>query len=202
LFNLRRNKKTIFTVAIATALCLVLSSFLPITHSQIGYNFTLPCTINTYGNAWSGDIAFDLEINSEFMGTGGTGNYFVVMDTTGNVLAVRESGTSYGGAAYNIAPYTLMFQGEPQVDGANSAPTFATHFWNLSTGTTEDFPNVISHHDIQYDPINNTFLTLQEYVINNSFLLDKIVQIDPNGAKQLYINYYLCSQDLVNQLLK
>jgi hypothetical protein len=180
LFNLRRNKKTIFTVTIATALFLALSGFLPITRSQNSNNFTLPCTINTYGNAWSGDIAFDLEINSAFMGTGGTGNYFVVTDTSGNVIAVRQYDTSYG-AAYNIAPYTLMFIGEPQVDGANTAPTYVTHFWNLSSGTVEDFPNVISHHDIQYDPINNTFLTLQNYVRNNSVLIDKIVQVDPNG---------------------
>jgi hypothetical protein len=159
----------------ATALCLVLSSFLPIVHSETSNNFTLPCTINTYGNAWGGELAFDLE---------GTVDAFVVMNTNGTVLNVRESGTSYG-AAYNIAPDTILFQGEPQVDGAGSAPTYATHIWNLTTDTTEDFPNVIGEHDIQYDPINNTFLTLQDYVSqvgNNSILFDKIVQLDPNGT--------------------
>ena len=48
----------------------------------------------------------------------------------------------------------------------------------------EDFPNVTSEHDIQYDPVNNTFLTLQDYVRqvgNNSILLDRIVQVDANG---------------------
>ena len=119
------------------------------------------------------------------MGVGGTGNYFVVMNTTdGNVLALRQSGTSYGGSAYNIAPDTVMFMGEPQEGGASSAPTFATNFWNLSSGAVENFPNVISEHDIQYDPVNNTFLTLQQYVRpvgNNLYLIDRIVEVDANG---------------------
>ena len=49
------------------------------------------------------------------MGVGGTGNYLVVMNTNGTLLSVRESASSYG-PAYNIAPDTLMFEGEPQVD--------------------------------------------------------------------------------------
>ena len=36
------------------------------------------------------------------MGTGGTGDYFVVMDTTGNVIVVRQSGTSYGAAYIDL----------------------------------------------------------------------------------------------------
>jgi hypothetical protein len=184
MFYFRRHKKIILTVVIATLFCLVLSSFPAITLSQTINDFTLPCTISTYGNAWNGLLAYDLEISSGFMGVGGIGNYFVVMDTSGNVLALRQSSTSYGGSAYNIAPYTLMFEGEPQEGGAQTAPTFATHFWNLSTGTTQDFPNVISEHDIQYNPVNNTFLTLQDYIRqvgNSSILFDKIVQVDPNG---------------------
>jgi hypothetical protein len=171
-----RQKKIILATVLVVALCLALFSFSTITLSQTSNNFTLPCTINTYGNAWNGNIAFDLQ--------NGTNYYLVVMDTNGNVLALRQSSTSYGGSTYNIAPYTLMFQGEPQEGGAQTAPTFATHFWNLSTGTTQDFPNVISEHDIQYNPVNNTFLTLQDYVRqvgNSSIFLDKIVQVDPNG---------------------
>ena len=106
------------------------------------------------------------------------------MDTNGTVLAVRENNSSYE-AAYNIAPDTLMFQGEPEVDGSPAAPTYVTHFWNLSSGATEDFPNVISEHDFQYDAVNNTFLTLQQYVQpcgNNLYLIDKIVQLSPDGA--------------------
>ena len=62
--------------------------------------------------------------------------------------------------------------------------TWTTHLLNLVSNTTEDFPIVLSEHDIQYDPINNTFLTLQDYTIqvgNNSILTDKIVLVDSNG---------------------
>lgn len=93
---------------IAATICLVLSSFSPIVQSETASNFTLPCTINTYGIAWDGDLAFDLS---------GTVNALVVMRTDGTMLNLRESSSAYG-VAYNIAPDTLMFQGEPQVDGA------------------------------------------------------------------------------------
>ncbi len=163
---------------LATALCLVLSSFLPLTHSQTGSSFTLPCTINTTGSAWDGELAFDL--------SGSTGSYLVVMDTNGTVLNFRESaGTDGYNAAYFIAPDTLMFQGEPETSVPNTVwGTYATHLWNLTSDTTVDFPNVLGEHDIQYDPINNTFLTLQDYVRQvgtNLILYDRIVQLDPNG---------------------
>ena len=165
--------------------------FLPITHSQTSNTFTLPLTVNTTGTAWDGDLAFDLEIGSTFVGSLANTNCLVVMDTNGTVLDLRESDYGYG-AAYNIAPDTLLFQGEPQVSGGNAsgpgaadAPTYATHIWDLATDTTEDFPNVVGHHDIQYDPVNNTFLTLQDYVRqvgNTLYLYDQIVQLDPNGT--------------------
>jgi len=85
------------------------------------------------------------------------------MDTTGTLLNLRQANSSYQ-AAYQIAPDLLMHQGEPEVDGAVTAPTFATPFWNLTTNSTIDFPNVIGHHDIQYDPVNHTFLTLQDCI--------------------------------------
>lgn len=176
MFHLTKTKKTIITAVIAATICLVLSSFSPIVQSETASNFTLPATIDTYGNAWDGVIAFDLEQ------TGGV-NALVVMDTNGTLVNVRESSSAYG-VAYNIAPDTLLFQGEPRVGGAGSAPTYATHIWNMATNTTEDFPNVISHHDIQYDPDNNTFLVLQSYVRdvgNNTILFDKILQVDPEG---------------------
>jgi hypothetical protein len=77
-----------------------------------------------------------------------------------------------------------MFTGESYQGGANTAPLFPVHIWNYVTNTTEDFPNVIGHHDIEYNPINNTFLTLQDYVrdINGTpTLFDKIVELDANG---------------------
>ncbi len=161
---------------IAAVAFLLLSSFSQVVRSQTAISFTLPATINTYGDAWDGAIVFDLEQ------TGGV-NALVVMDTNGTLLNVRESSSAYG-VAYSIAPDTLVFSGEPRVDGAGSAPTYATHIWNIVTNTTQDFPNVVSHHDLQYDPVNNTFLTLQSYerdVGNNSYLFDRIVQVDANG---------------------
>jgi hypothetical protein len=159
-----------------------ISNILPTIHGQTEA-FTLPCTVSTTGSAWDGYLAFDLEYGSGFMGVGGYNNYFVVSDTNGTVMCARASDSSYG-AAWNIAPDTLMFMGEPQAGGAASAPLYATHFWNLSSGVTQDFPNVESEHDIQYDPINNTFLTLQQYIQpvgDNQYLIDKLVELDANG---------------------
>ncbi len=176
MFYSRRIRKSVYAAVIVTSLCLVLSSFSSIAYSQNYAIFTLPCTINTYGNAWNGEIAFDLS---------GINTYaLVVINTNGTLLNVRQSTTPYG-PAYNIAPDTLLFEGEPTVPDSSSAwPVWATHIWNMTSNTTEDFPNVLSEHDIQYDPNNNTFLTLQDYVTqvgNNSILFDKIVQLDANG---------------------
>ena len=170
-------------VAVAVATCLFISSFSPTVQSQTAGRFNLPVTVHTYGNAWNGTLAFDLELSSSFVGARGIGNYMVVMDTDGSLLDLRESSSAYG-VVYNIAPDTLLFQGEPKVGGAGSAPTYASHIWDLVTNETQDFPNVISHHDLQYDPVNNTFLALQSYerdVGNNSYLFDKIVQVDTDG---------------------
>ncbi len=175
MIQLATRRKTIITIAALTAIILVLSSFSPTVHSQTGSNSTIPCTVNTYGNAWDGALSFDLS---------GTYDALVVMDTNGTVINMRESGTTYG-PAYNIDPDILLFEGEPQVSDPNSAwPTWATHLWNLTSDTTEDFLEDLSEHDIQYDPVNNTFLTLQDYVMqvgNNLILTDKIVQVDSNG---------------------
>lgn len=129
-------------------------------------------TVNTYGNAWDGVLAY------------GVNGYLVVMSTNGTLLSVRSGGSNYG-VVKNIAQDTLLFQGEPQTTlGASSAPTYATHIWNIATNTTQDYPNVIGHHDIEYDPSGNTFLTLQEYVRqigSNLILFDKIVELDAAG---------------------
>jgi len=117
------------------------------------------------------------------MGAGANCSYFVVMNTTGTVLAVRKSCTTYG-AGYNIAPDTILFEGEPQTGGASTAPTYEIHIWNVTSNSTQSFPNVISHHDIQYDPVSNTFLTLEDYVRTvggSPILFDRIVQVDASG---------------------
>ncbi len=169
-------RKTLAATVMAAAIILILSSFSTIAHSETVNNFTVPDTINTYGNAWNGELSFDLSQNTDYS--------LVIMNTNGTVLSNRESDGTYG-PTYNLEPNTLLFEGEPQVYDPNTAwPIWSTHLLNLASNTTEDFPNVLSEHDIQYDPINNTFLTLQDYTIqvgNNSILTDKIVLVDSNG---------------------
>lgn len=167
------TKIAVVLIAIAS-LSLATLSFSESSQPNIG--FSLPCTIATSGNAWDGIIVFDLT------GPGGVG--LIVMDTNGTVLNMRQSASDYSGATYNIAPDTIVFQGEPHVDGPITAPTYATHIWNFRDNTTQDFPNVISHHDIQYNPRDKTFLILQSYVKNISntpVLFDKVVQVDTEG---------------------
>ncbi len=137
----------------------------------------LPYTVDTSGHAWDGIIAFGVS------GPNGT-NYLVIMDTNGTLLDLRSSATGYG-VVKNIALDTFLFEGEPQLSGGSQiAPNWTTHIWNIASNTTNDFPNVISHHDVDYNPVNNTFLTLQDYVKqvgNNNYLIDKIVEVDAQG---------------------
>lgn len=140
--------------------------------------FVLPANIVTNGNAWNGTISFGLASTSG-------ANYLVVMNTNGTLYYVRTSTSGGYGVAKNIAANTILFEGEPQTDGPSSAPTYATHIWNVATNTTQDFPNVIGEHDVDYDPANNTFLTMQPYVRtigNNSLLYDKIVLFNSTGS--------------------
>jgi hypothetical protein len=133
--------------------------------------------VDTYGNAWNGSLAFDL--------IGTESSYLVLMDTNGTVLNVRESdGTNAYGPTYEIAPSTVLFEGEPAVNVPSAWPTWATNIWNLTSNTVQSFPNVVSEHDIQYDPVNNTFLTLQDYVRqvgNSSILYDRIIEVNASG---------------------
>lgn len=173
MFSFIRKRGTILIIMIIAIF--LLTGYTVIKLDVFNDGFALSCTIETYGNAWNGELAFPLS-------RGNDSSYLVVMDTNGNLLNLRES-DGYG-AVHNIANNTLLFQGEPYVDGANTSPTYATHIWNLPENRTNDFPNIISHHDIQYNPINNTFLTLQVYVRtveNNAILYDKIVQVDAVG---------------------
>jgi hypothetical protein len=170
------KKVAILTISFLSAI-LILSSGLSLIQPLIiqqtnAQQFTLPCTVATYGNAWNGLLAFGLN------------NYLVVMNTNGTLVSIRQESSGNYGVIKNIAQDTLLFQGEPDIGGASTAPKYATHIWNVASNTTQDFLNVTGHHDIEYNPINNTFLTLQDYVRtvgNNSVLFDKIVQFDSNG---------------------
>jgi hypothetical protein len=166
----------IIIIALLSAI-LILSSGLfliqPLSIQQTeAQGFTLPCTVATYGNAWDGLLAFGLN------------NYLVVMNANGTLVSLRQETSGNYGVVKNFAQDKLLFQGEPDIGGASTAPNYATHIWNVASSTTQDFLNVTGHHDIEYNPINNTFLTLQDYVRtvgNNSVLFDKIVQLDSNG---------------------
>lgn len=171
----RRKTRLNFAISIFFVICLFFSVSAPAVLAEGGNGATIPCTVNTYGNAWSGQLAFPLSGPNN-------SNYLVIMDTNGTVITTRQS-NGYN-AVYDFANNTLLFQGEPYVDGADTAPTYATHLWNLTSNTTQDFPNVISHHDIQFDPVNNTFLTLQSYlrtVGGKPVLFDKVLQVDAEG---------------------
>ena len=80
------------------------------------------------------------------------------MTTDGQLLYLRKSNdlpSSYWPVKY-IAPDTLMYMGEPD--------SLATHFWNMKTNKSTDFPNIHGHHDMIYNPITHTFLTFQDYI--------------------------------------
>jgi hypothetical protein len=176
----RKKRKFYIVITFASVLVIFFSGYTSVYGSAVVNGLSVPCTVNTYGNAWNGELAFPLQ------GPDNT-NYLVVMSTNGSVITMRQASGSnvYTGAVYNIANDTLLYEGDPHDGGAGTAPVGATHIWNFSTGTIQDFLNVTSHHDIQYNPVNNTFLTLVDYVktVNNDPLLfDAIEEVNATGA--------------------
>ena len=154
---------------------------------------TVPVKIATYGNAWDGYLAFGLWDfpygASNFSLT--PYNYLVVMSTSGQLLHLQTAppgaglGPSLPGFAgvsnptYAPIKYlgndTLMYEGNPDT---------TSHFWNLKTNATIDFPNVYGHHDMIYNPTTGTFLTLSSYVRQidgRNVLMDTIVELDSSG---------------------
>jgi hypothetical protein len=98
------------------------------------------------------------------------------MSTEGNPVLFRETQDQSYFAVKYVSQNRILFQGEPG---------FYTHFWNLRTNQTTDLLKVWGHHDIEYNPVNNTFLTLELYVkrINGvDVLFDKVVELDANGT--------------------
>jgi hypothetical protein len=146
----------------------------------------VPVTIQTYGNAWEGYLAFGLwnfSINAVQGFSLKPSAYIVVMTTKGQVLALRKAkgdiNTANWMATYAPIKYlgadTLMFEGEPDT---------STHFWNLKTNETTDFPNIYGHHDMIFNPITGTFLTLWSSVRQidgRNVLMDSIVELDSQG---------------------
>jgi hypothetical protein len=147
--------------------------------------FTVPVKIQTYGNAWDGYLAFGLwDFPYSSAGFSLTPYaYVVVMTTKGQLLNLRTAKGDINTATWmaTFAPIkylgndTLMFEGEPDT---------STHFWNLKTNAITDFPNVYGHHDMIFNPITGTFLTLRSSVRQidgKNALMDTIVELDGKG---------------------
>jgi hypothetical protein len=139
-------------------------------------SFVVPIKIDTYGDAWSGYLAFGLwQFNSTDLSP--LHSFLVVMNSKGQLLDIRRSNDipTYWPVKY-ISPNTLMFMGEPD--------SLATHFWNMKTNKSTDFANVWGHHDIVFNPFTKTFLTLRDYVRvidGRNVLMDKIVELNAAG---------------------
>ncbi len=155
-----------------------------ITHPAVNA-FTVPVSIQTYGNAWEGYLAFglwDFPIVSEGF-TLTPQAYVVVMTTNGQLLDLRSAKGQINPATWmaTFAPVkylgddTIMYEGDPIT---------STHFWNLKSNQTLDFPNVYGHHDMIFNPKTGTFLTLWSSVRQidgRNVLMDTIVELDSEG---------------------
>ena len=63
MFFIKKSKKIVCAVALATLIVLIFSSYTSIASSESAIGLTLPYVIKTFGNAWNGEIAFDLSGN-------------------------------------------------------------------------------------------------------------------------------------------
>jgi hypothetical protein len=168
-------------------------------NSVLAISPSIPCEIQTYGNAWDGQIVFGLFNTSGNPYNFTTYNsYLVVMNANGSIQSLRQQRYLNYFDVKAMNQDELMFQGEPGQ---------TTHFWNLTSNMTIDFPNVYGHHDVEYNPINHTFLNLRNYEksINGSLVIfDKIVEEDANGSIlwswDTYDHIPLSDADLSNHL--
>ena len=94
------------------------------------------------------------------------------MNTTGDLGAFRKSAPDWNYLVVKkMAEDTLMYQGNP---------VSSVHFWNLTSNETVDFENIFVHHDVEYNPVTETFLALRDYRRNingTDILFDKIVEL-------------------------
>jgi hypothetical protein len=177
-FNITKNAIFFSAIIVAFVVSLILVPNIGTANAQ---GFTVPVQIQTYGNAWNGEIAFGLWNITPPSGNAISNAFLVVMKTDGTLEYLRQTNDFSYEAVKNIAQDTLLFSGEP----AQTPFSLATHIWNYASNTVVDFPNVVGHHDVEYNPVNNTFLTLTQYVRtvgDNQVLYDKIVEEDANGA--------------------
>lgn len=191
----RNSATTLLQIVLIIALTLVTGYTAPVSaipSVKQAEPFKVPVTIKTYGDAWDGYLAFGLW-HFAYSATNFSltpDSYLAVMTTKGRLVNLRTAsetnrGTKIPGFAGVTNPIyapikylgqdTIMFQGEPD----NS-----THFWNLKTNATTDFPTVYGHHDTIYNPATGTFLALESYVRQidgRNVLMDTIVEFDKNG---------------------
>ncbi len=192
----RNSASALLQIVLIIALTLVTSYTAPVSAipsaQQSTEPFKAPVTIKTYGNAWDGYLAFGLW-NFPYGPTNFSltpYSYLVVMTTKGRLVNLRTAseynrGSTIPGFAGVTNPIyapikylgqdTIMFQGEPD----NS-----THFWNLKTNETTDFPGVYGHHDTIFNPATGTFLMLESYmrqIDGRNVLMDTIVEQDKMG---------------------
>ncbi len=176
--SISRKKKISSAFIALLLLSLIILVMIPSTtvHAQELGEFAVPVQVQTFGDAWEGEITFGLWNGSTTPFAPTVYNsYLVVMSANGSLHHLRQTtGINYV-PVKSISKDTLMFQGEPVA---------ATHFWNFTANVTMDFPNVYGHHDVEYNPVNNTFLNLRNYVrsVNgNQILFDQIVEEDESG---------------------
>lgn len=164
---------TILSLSIATiAFCLLLSGTAAPASYTLAETFVVPCTIDTYGDAWNGCLAFGLmEYNPESINSM-INSYLVVMNTTGDMVMLSKSAPGWNYLVVKkMAEDTLMYQGDP---------VSTVHFWNLTTNETIDFEDIFVHHDVEYNPLTETFLALRDYsreINGTDVLFDKIVEL-------------------------
>lgn len=179
--SITKNLFSILSVALLTVLIVfsVLVQFGRFTIVGNAQSFAVPCTISTYGNAWDGNLTFGLFHYDAANTSNILQSYLINMRTNGQLLNLRQYNSSSGDyfEVKYISQNMILFEGEAGL---------ATHFWDLNTNQTIDFPNVRDyHHDICYNPTNGHFLVLKyDYRnVNGTYVLyDTIEEDDSTGG--------------------
>ncbi|MFW9906228.1 MAG: aryl-sulfate sulfotransferase [Candidatus Thorarchaeota archaeon] len=103
-------------------------------------------------------------------------NVLIFCDMQGNVILeklLHESTKGVSSLPVQFINSSTIFYGEPE----------SAALWNIYTNKTE-YLNQIGHHEYEYNPISETFFTLQgdSYTINGStYTFDKIVEFNKMG---------------------
>jgi hypothetical protein len=188
MLRLTKTKKSATVVTIALLIVLIVFSVFAQSNrlNVISYaqTFTVPCTISTYGSAWDGNLAFGL-LHYDSNSSNVLASYLINMRTDGTLLNLRQANDS-AGDYFNvkyISQDTILFEGEAGL---------ATHFWNLTSNQTVDFPNINGyHHDICYNPVNGHFLVLKydPRNVNGTYVLYDTLEEDNSTGGVVHVWY-------------